>query len=118
VLRQLVLLLLGLLQSAISSAADNQRPKVFVSSSAVGYYGASSTSSFTEDSPAGSDYLAEICKGEPGCCSWWCSGVFSLLEESGVKCLACPAGAAGMLRAADEQRPCPMLRFVCPATAL
>ena len=52
------------LQSAISTAADNQRPKVFVSSSAVGYYGASQTSSFTEDSPAGGDYLAEICKGE------------------------------------------------------
>lgn len=51
-------------QNAISSAADNQRPKVFVSSSAVGYYGASQTNSFTEDSPAGGDYLAEICKGE------------------------------------------------------
>jgi NAD dependent epimerase/dehydratase family enzyme len=50
-------------QSAISSAAENQRPKVFVSSSAVGYYGASQTSSFTEDSPAGNDFLAEICKG-------------------------------------------------------
>lgn len=68
-------LLLHGLQSAISSAADNQRPKVFVSSSAVGYYGASSTSSFTEDSPAGSDYLAEICKGELDC--WWrARGVF------------------------------------------
>jgi NAD dependent epimerase/dehydratase family enzyme len=53
-------------QGAISSLPDNQRPKVLVSSSAVGYYGASSTSSFTEDSPAGTDYLAEICKGEPG----------------------------------------------------
>lgn len=54
------------LQSAISSAADNQRPKVFVSSSAVGYYGASQNSSFTEDSPAGTDYLAEVCQGEFG----------------------------------------------------
>lgn len=50
-------------QSSISSAPENQRPKVFVSSSAVGYYGASQTSSFTEDSPAGNDFLAEICKG-------------------------------------------------------
>lgn len=55
------------LQSAISSAADNQQPKVFVSSSAVGYYGASQTSSFTEDSPAGNDYLAEICQGAHDC---------------------------------------------------
>jgi NAD dependent epimerase/dehydratase family enzyme len=50
-------------QSSISSSPENQRPKVFVSSSAVGYYGASQTSSFTEDSPAGNDFLAEICKG-------------------------------------------------------
>jgi NAD dependent epimerase/dehydratase family enzyme len=54
------------LQSAISSTADNQRPKVFVSSSAVGYYGASQNSSFTEDSPAGTDYLAEVCQGKFG----------------------------------------------------
>lgn len=57
------MLLPGDLQSAISSTPDGKRPKVFVSSSAVGYYGASQTSSFTEDSPAGSDYLADICKG-------------------------------------------------------
>eukprot|EP00775_Hariotina_reticulata_P007725 gene7725-7924_t len=47
--------------AAINKAPDAQRPKVFVSSSAVGYYGASQTSSFTEDSPAGGDYLAQIC---------------------------------------------------------
>ena len=52
----------ALIQSAISTTSDATRPKVFVSSSAVGYYGASSTASFTEDSAAGSDYLAEICK--------------------------------------------------------
>lgn len=66
------------LQNAISSAPDNQRPKVFVSSSAVGYYGASQTSSFTEDSPAGSDYLAEICQGER----------LGLRGGSGVLCVA------------------------------
>ncbi|WIA21060.1 hypothetical protein OEZ86_004940 [Tetradesmus obliquus] len=47
--------------SAISNSPEASRPKVFVSSSAVGYYGASATASFTEDSPAGNDYLAQIC---------------------------------------------------------
>lgn len=51
-------------QSAISNSPEASRPKVFVSSSAVGYYGASATASFTEDSPAGNDYLAQICTGE------------------------------------------------------
>jgi len=47
---------------AIRSAPEGQRPKVLVSASAVGFYGNSQTASFVEDSPAGSDYLAEICK--------------------------------------------------------
>lgn len=40
--------------------SDNQ-PKVFVTSSATGYYGYSETESFTEDSPAGDGFLAEVC---------------------------------------------------------
>jgi len=39
------------------------RPKVYVSASAVGYYGASETATFTESSPPGSDFLAEVCAG-------------------------------------------------------
>lgn len=49
------------LQAAIANTPEATRPKVLVSSSAVGYYGASQSASFTEDSPAGNDYLAEIC---------------------------------------------------------
>lgn len=49
------------MQTAITNAPEASRPKVLVSSSAVGYYGASQSASFTEDSPAGGDYLAEIC---------------------------------------------------------
>jgi NAD dependent epimerase/dehydratase family enzyme len=49
-------------QSAITAAPESSRPQVFISSSAVGYYGASQSASFTEDSAPGSDYLAGICK--------------------------------------------------------
>jgi uncharacterized protein len=37
------------------------RPKIYVSASAVGYYGASETATFTESSPAGGDFLADVC---------------------------------------------------------
>lgn len=37
------------------------RPKVFISTSAIGFYGTSETGTFDESSAAGSDYLAEIC---------------------------------------------------------
>ncbi len=39
------------------------RPKVYVSASAVGYYGASETATFTESSPPGNDFLADVCAG-------------------------------------------------------
>ncbi|WP_338440986.1 TIGR01777 family oxidoreductase [Synechococcus elongatus IITB4] len=43
-------------------AAAQQKPTVLVSASAIGYYGTSETAQFSEDSPAGQDYLAEICQ--------------------------------------------------------
>ncbi|XP_027354353.1 epimerase family protein SDR39U1 homolog, chloroplastic isoform X3 [Abrus precatorius] len=46
----------------INSAPDDSRPKVFVSATAVGYYGTSETQSFDEESPSGKDYLAEVCR--------------------------------------------------------
>ncbi|WP_338461080.1 TIGR01777 family oxidoreductase [Synechococcus elongatus IITB7] len=48
------------LVSAIVAA--QQKPAVLVSASAIGYYGTSETAQFSEDSPAGEDYLAEICQ--------------------------------------------------------
>lgn len=39
------------------------RPKVFVSASAIGYYGASETATFRESSPPANDFLAEVCVG-------------------------------------------------------
>jgi hypothetical protein len=38
-----------------------QRPRAYVSASAIGYYGMSRTATFTETSPPGDDFLARVC---------------------------------------------------------
>ncbi|MBC8146295.1 MAG: TIGR01777 family protein [bacterium] len=48
------------LVDAIISA--NRPPKVLVNSSAVGYYGANPVGEITEESPAGDDFLAMVCR--------------------------------------------------------
>ena len=40
--------------------AEN-RPRAYVSASAIGYYGTSRTATFTESSPPGDDFLARVC---------------------------------------------------------
>ncbi|KAK9795931.1 hypothetical protein WJX73_006995 [Symbiochloris irregularis] len=50
------------LVAAINACPKNRRPKVLVSTSAVGFYGTSETQTFSEASAAGNDYLAEVCR--------------------------------------------------------
>eukprot|EP00270_Netrium_digitus_P001400 TRINITY_DN1148_c0_g1_i3.p1 TRINITY_DN1148_c0_g1~~TRINITY_DN1148_c0_g1_i3.p1 ORF type:complete len:423 (+),score=70.92 TRINITY_DN1148_c0_g1_i3:50-1270(+) len=47
--------------SAINSIPEEARPKVLVSTSAIGFYNPSQTAIYTEESAAGSDYLAKVC---------------------------------------------------------
>ena len=49
---------------AISQA--NPKPSVLINTSAIGYYGTSETATFDEASPAGNDFLAEVCQAWEG----------------------------------------------------
>ncbi len=50
----------SLVAQAVNEAKDG--PKVLLSGSAIGYYGESVDDTFTETSPAGSGFLAEVCE--------------------------------------------------------
>lgn len=49
---------------ALADAIKNlsRKPKVFISASGVGYYGDGGDNVLTEESPAGNDFLSEVCK--------------------------------------------------------
>jgi uncharacterized protein len=52
---------LGTQKIVAAIAAASVKPTVLINASAIGYYGTSETSKFNEDSPAGQDFLAEVC---------------------------------------------------------
>mmetsp|Transcript_1727 Transcript_1727/g.5018 ORF Transcript_1727/g.5018 Transcript_1727/m.5018 type:complete len:383 (-) Transcript_1727:630-1778(-) len=47
---------------AVNSLPEDRRPRVLVSTSAVGYYGVSDTETFSEKSGSGQDFLSEVCR--------------------------------------------------------
>ncbi len=49
------------LVQTLASLADTERPRVLVSASAIGYYGAHGEEPIDEEAPAGTDFLAQTC---------------------------------------------------------
>ena len=45
----------------LAKLPEAERPKAYVVSSAIGYYGTSETATFTKESGPGTDFLAEVC---------------------------------------------------------
>ncbi len=57
---------LGTETLAEALAQADPRPRVWINASAIGYYGTSETASFDETSPAGGDFLSQVCQGWEG----------------------------------------------------
>ncbi|PSB56387.1 thylakoid membrane protein ThyD [Chamaesiphon polymorphus] len=66
-------------------AAASVKPSVLVSASAIGYYGTSETDKFNENSPAGTDFLAEVCtKWEAAAQAVTASGTRLVIARLGI----------------------------------
>jgi len=51
----------GDLMAELAKLSEAARPRVYVTSSAIGYYGVSETATFTEEDGPGTNFLAEVC---------------------------------------------------------
>jgi uncharacterized protein (TIGR01777 family) len=49
------------LVAGLAACAETERPRVLVSASAIGYYGAHASEPLDEDTPPGADFLAQTC---------------------------------------------------------
>jgi uncharacterized protein (TIGR01777 family) len=76
-----------------------QKPRVFVSASAIGYYGNRGDEALTESSQAGNDFLAEICRAwETEALRAQSSGIRTVLTRFGVILSAKGGALKQMLR--------------------
>jgi NAD dependent epimerase/dehydratase family enzyme len=69
---------------------------VFVSSSAVGFYGTDPKTTFTEDAPNGRDYLAQVCKEWEAAAAAVPAGVRVVIIRTGIV-LAREGGVVGKM---------------------
>lgn len=76
---------LGTAKLVEAIAKANPKPKVLINSSAIGYYGTSETATFAETSPAGDDFLAQVCQGwEAAAQKVTASGVRLVILRTGI----------------------------------
>ncbi|KAG1671974.1 hypothetical protein FOA52_013346 [Chlamydomonas sp. UWO 241] len=82
--------------NAIKKQAPGSRPSVFISASAVGFYGISQTATFNEDSPSGKDYLSQVCREWEAAAMAAPSDVRTCVMRTGIV-LARDGGAVGKM---------------------
>lgn len=69
---------------ALNAAVGSERPSVLVSASAVGFYGASTSARFDEQSESGRDYLSLVCRRWEAAAAGVPSGVRCVVLRFGI----------------------------------
>jgi uncharacterized protein (TIGR01777 family) len=84
-------------------AGLDRRPAVLLSGSAIGFYGASETQTFDETSPAGSGFLADVCR------EW--EAATAPAEEAGIRVAHLRTGIVLSPRGGALAKQLPLYRF-------